>query len=153
SLHDALPILLRGAASWSDQRLAYVPSVPSLSLGPGQNGEIVLRGQSPEGLTLEKALRFDAASYAFTLALAVADSGHRYGEAGLRWTHNPTESQSRYSFQGPEALVGGKLLSFTEAELAQGVILPDPRVPSGTPTLVYWAGYADSYFISAMLPS
>src|SRR5206468_2044298 len=79
-----LGVVLRGAASWSDQRLAYVPSVPSLSLGPGQNGEIVLRGQSPEGLTLEKALRFDAASYAFTLALAVADSGHRYGEAGLQ---------------------------------------------------------------------
>jgi YidC/Oxa1 family membrane protein insertase len=138
-----LGLVLRGAASWSES---------SLALAPGQDGEIVLRGQSAEGLTLEKKLRFDAASYAFTVALGVSDPGHRYGEAGLRWTHSPTESQSRYSFQGPEALVGGKLLHFSEAELAQGVILPDPRVAAIPPPLVYWAGYADSYFISAMLP-
>jgi YidC/Oxa1 family membrane protein insertase len=147
-----LGVVLRGAASWSDQELSYSPSASSLALALGQDGEIVLRGQGPEGLTLEKTLRFDAASYAFTVALGVSDPDHRYGEAGLRWTHSPTESQSRYSFQGPEALVGGKLLHFSEAELAQGVILPDPRVPSAPPPLVYWAGYADSYFISAMLP-
>ena len=147
-----LGVVLRGAASWSDQKLSYTPSVSSLTLAPGQNGEIVLRGQSPEGVTLEKKLRFDAESYAFTVALEVSDPLHGYGEAGLRWTHSPTESQSRYSFQGPEALVGGKLLHFSEAELAQGVVLPDPRVPAEPPLVVHWAGYADSYFISAMLP-
>ncbi len=147
--------MLRGAATWSDQKLSYTSSVSSLTLAPGQNGEVVLRGQSPEGVTLEKKLRFDAESYAFTVALEVSDPLHSYGEAGLRWTHSPTESQSRYSFysfQGPEALVGGKLLHFSEAELAQGVVLPDPRVPTEPPLVVYWAGYADSYFISAMLP-
>lgn len=147
-----LGVVLRGAASWSDQKLSYTPSASSLTLAPGQNGEIVLLGKSAEGVTLEKKLRFDAESYAFTVALGVSDPLHSYGEAGLRWTHSPTESQSRYSFQGPEALVGGKLLHFSEAELAQGVVLPDPRVPVEPPLVVHWAGYADSYFISAMLP-
>jgi YidC/Oxa1 family membrane protein insertase len=82
----------------------------------------------------------------------VSDPNHRYSETGLRWTHSPTESHTRYSFQGPEALVGGKLLHFSETELAQGVILPDPRAAADSRPPVHWAGYADSYFISAMLP-
>ncbi|HSD11705.1 MAG TPA: membrane protein insertase YidC, partial [Candidatus Binatia bacterium] len=147
-----LGVVLRGTAPWSDQRLAYTTSASALVLAEGDAGEVVLRGESPDGLTIEKKLRFDGASYAFTVALGVSDPGHRYGEAGLRWTHSPTESQSRYSFQGPEALVGGKLLHFSETELAQGVILPDPRVSAEPLPAVYWAGYADSYFISAMAP-
>jgi YidC/Oxa1 family membrane protein insertase len=147
-----LGVVLRGAASWSDQELAYAPSASSLVLGPGQSGEIVLHGETEEGLTVEKKLRFESGSYAFSVALAISDPAHHYDEAGLRWTHSPTESRSRYSFQGPEALVGGKLLHFSEDQLKQGVILPDPRVPAEAPPLVYWAGYADNYFITAMLP-
>lgn len=147
-----LGVVLRGAGAWGDGQLSYKPSVSSLSLSPGETGEIVLHGEGPDGVAIDKKLRFDASSYAFTIALGVADPRKSFAEAGLRWTHSLTESQSRYSFQGAEALVGGKLLHFSDSELAQGAIFPDPRVPSEAPVPVHWAGYADSYFLSAMLP-
>ena len=147
-----LGAVLRGATTWTDRQLAYTPSTSSVTLGEGQDGEIVLRGAAPAGVTIEKHLRFAAASYAFGMDLQIADPDRAYAEGGLRWTHNPTESQSRYSFQGPEALVGGKLLRFSETELTQGMILPDPHAPAESRPAVYWAGYADNYFISAIMP-
>jgi YidC/Oxa1 family membrane protein insertase len=147
-----LGVVLRGTTSATDRAFAYRPSLPALALSAGQTGEVVLRGEGPDGIVLEKRFAFDAGSFAFRVALSVTDPQHLYGEIGLRWTHSPTESQTRYSFQGPEALVGGKLLHFSETELAQGVILPDPRASAESRPQVYWAGYADSYFLSAMLP-
>jgi YidC/Oxa1 family membrane protein insertase len=147
-----LGTVLRGTTSWTDRTLVYAPSAPAVTLGEGQSGEILLRGEGPEGVTVQKRLRFDAASYAFGLDLQVSDPQGAYAEGGLRWTHSPTESQSRYSFQGPVALVGGKLLRFSETELAQGMILPDPHLPPESRPPVYWAGYADNYFLSAIMP-
>ena len=147
-----LGVVLRGAASSSDRTLVYRPSESSLALSGTQTGEVVLHAEGPDGIVIEKRFAFDAASYAFHVALSVSDPQHLYGEIGLRWTHSPTESQTRYSFQGPEALVGGKLLHFSETELAQGVILPDPHAAAESRPLVHWAGYADSYFLSVMLP-
>jgi YidC/Oxa1 family membrane protein insertase len=48
--------------------------------------------------------------------------------------------------------VGGKLLNFGGTELSQGTIVPDPRAIGESPPPVHWAGYGDSYFISAILP-
>ncbi len=148
-----LGVVLRGTSSFSDQSVVYQASKTSVDVGASQSGELVLHGETPDGVAIVKHLRFEGNSYGFGLELAVADSRRMFTEAGIRWTHSPTESQTRYSFQGPEALVGGKLLHFSESELAQGVVLPDPRTSTDTPPPpVYWAGYADSYFLSAMLP-
>jgi YidC/Oxa1 family membrane protein insertase len=148
-----LGVVLRGTSSLSDQSVFYQASQTSLDVGAGQSGELVLRGETPDGLEIAKHLRFEGSSYAFGVELKVADSQRTFTEAGIRWTHSPTENQTRYSFQGPEALVGGKLLHFSESELAQGMILPDARTATDSPPPpIYWAGYADSYFLSAMLP-
>ncbi len=152
--HDMpLGVVLRGTNSLSDQSVVYEPSKTSLEIGANETAELVLRGETPDGVSIAKRLRFDGGSYGFGLGLEVSDTHQAYTEAGIRWTHSPTESQTRYSFQGPEALVGGKLLHFGEAELEQGVVLPDTRVASeAPPPPIHWAGYADSYFLSAMLP-
>jgi YidC/Oxa1 family membrane protein insertase len=147
-----LGAVMRGTTAWSDRELGYTASASTVNLAEGQTGEITLRGAGPNGVTLEKRLHFDASRYAFGMDLVVADPQHAFAEGGLRWTHNPTESQSRYSFQGPEALVGGKLTRFSETELTQGTILPDPHAPAESRPAVHWAGYADSYFISAIMP-
>lgn len=151
-----LGVILRGAAPWSDDRLAYKASRASLALVAGQAGDVSLQGETPDGVKIEKTLHFDASSYAFAVNVKVDDPAHRYAEAALRWTHRPSENRSlhsySYAFQGPEALVGGKLLHFSESELAQGTIFPDPHAPTEVTTVVHWAGYADSYFLSAMMP-
>jgi YidC/Oxa1 family membrane protein insertase len=152
--HDLpLGVLLRGGKSLSDQSVVYKPSATALAVDAGRSDELLLRGETLDGVTIAKRLRFDGGSYAFELGLEVSDPRHAYAEAGIRWTHSPTESHATYSYQGPEALVGGKLLHFNETELAQGLILPDTRAaPEPTPPLIHWAGYADSYFLSAMAP-
>lgn len=146
-----LGVILRGAMPWSDERVVYKPSRSSLTLADGQTGAVSLQGETPDGVKIEKNFRFDAASYAFAVDVEVDDPGHRYPEAALRWTHRPVENQSHYAFHGPEALVGSKLLHFSESQLAQGAIFPDPRAPAEMP-LIHWAGYADSYFLSAIIP-
>jgi YidC/Oxa1 family membrane protein insertase len=146
-----LGAVLRGKATWSDEALVYEPNATALSLAADQDGSVVLHGTAPDGTILEKSLRFVGNSYSFGVGLKVSDPGHRYTEGALRWTHSPALSTSRYSFHGPEALVGGKLLHFSESELAQGVILPDPHASEAAP-FVHWAGFADSYFLSAMMP-
>ncbi len=152
--HDMpLGVLLRGTKSLSDQSVVYNPSRTSFDVDTNGSEELMLRGETPDGVSIAKRLRFEGGSYAFELGLEVSDPHHAYTEAGIRWTHSPSESRTRYSFQGPEALVGGKLLHFSETELAQGLILPDTRAaPEPTPPLIHWAGYADSYFLSAMAP-
>lgn len=147
-----LGVILRGATSWSDDTLAYQPSRASLSMAAGDSGALSLRGETADGVKIEKNFRFDAASYAFAVDVKVDDPGRRYPEAALRWTHRSEENASSYSFHGPEALVGGKLLYFSESQLTQGTIFPDPRAPTESPPLIHWAGYADSYFLSALMP-
>jgi YidC/Oxa1 family membrane protein insertase len=148
-----LGVILRGDTSWDDGELVYTASVPSLALAAGRSGEILLSGQTPQGIAIEKRLRFDAERYGFAVDLKVgADASRHYSEAALRWAHAPSESQSRYSFQGPEALVGGKLVHLSESQLTQGAIFPDPHAPIESAPPVHWAGYADRYFLSAMVP-
>jgi YidC/Oxa1 family membrane protein insertase len=148
-----LGVVLRGESSWDDEHLAYSASASSLTVRKGGSGELRLTGRTPQGVAIEKRLRFDGDSYGFTVDLKVgAGAAEGYSEAALRWAHTPSESSSRYSFQGPEALVGGKLTHFSESQLEQGVILPDPHTPAESAPVVHWAGYADRYFLAAIIP-
>jgi YidC/Oxa1 family membrane protein insertase len=44
------------------------------------------------------------------------------------------------------------LLHFDDAELLAGKIFPDPNTPREIAPPIHWAGYADSYFLSAIAP-
>ena len=155
SVEGDLPLatVLRGKSTWSDEDLVYTASASSLSVAAGQTGEVVLRGSTADGISVEKTLRFSGDSYAFGLGVKVVEPSDRgFTEAGLRWTHKPNMSTARYSFHGAEALVGGKLTHWSDSELEQGVILPDPRNPGTPPPVIHWAGYSDTYFLSALMP-
>src|SRR5205085_4620136 len=75
-----LGVVLRGATSSSDRTFVYRPSVPALALADAQTGDVVLRGEGPDGIVIEKRFAFDAASYAFRVSLSVTDPKHLYGE-------------------------------------------------------------------------
>jgi YidC/Oxa1 family membrane protein insertase len=147
-----LGVILRGDTAWDDERLVYTASTPSLTLATGGSGEILLSGQTQQGITIEKRLRFAADSYAFSVDLKVGADAARYGEAALRWSHAPSESYSSYWHEGPEALVGGKLVHFSESQVTQGSIFPDPHAPVESAPALHWAGYANPYFLSAIMP-
>ncbi|MGH7899022.1 MAG: membrane protein insertase YidC, partial [Candidatus Binatia bacterium] len=147
-----LGAVLRGTSAWNDRNLAYRPSASALTLAESKTGKIVLSGQLADGGTIEKTLRFDAASYAFGVELKASAPAARFSEAALSWSYAHPESASTYFYQGPEALVGGKLLRFSDGEISQGVIVPDPRTTGESPPPIHWAGYSDSYFLSALIP-
>lgn len=150
-----LGLMLRGtppAPPWSDEQLVYKPSQTELVVPPGGSAEVRLSAVTPDGVEIEKSFRFDAKGFGFEVGVKVVDPQHRYSEVGLRWTHRPTPIQSRYAFHGPEALVGGKLLHFSDDELKQGKIFPDASTARDQAPPIHWAGYADSYFLSAIAP-
>jgi YidC/Oxa1 family membrane protein insertase len=148
-----LGTVLRGKSTWSDGDVLYTTSASSLRVAAGENANLVLHGATADGIAVEKTLRFSGDSYAFGLGLKVTEPADRgFTEAGLRWTHKPNLSTARYSFHGAEALVGGKLMHWSDGDLEQGVILPDPRNPGAPPPLIHWAGYSDTYFLSALVP-
>ncbi|MGH7858631.1 MAG: membrane protein insertase YidC, partial [Candidatus Binatia bacterium] len=147
-----LGMKLRGGdAAWNDWQLRYEPSASSLVLGEGESGSVVFRASLPDGGEVEKHFRFTGERYDFTVGILVRDGAGRYSEAALSWTRQPEKEQTSFGFHGVEALVGQKVLHFDTAELARGVIVPDARSGAGTAPL-RWAGYADTYFLSAIAP-
>ncbi len=144
-----LGVTLRGASSWSDGGVTYQPSAKSLAVSGEEKATLVFRAALPEGGAIEKRVQIGGASYVVGLEVQASDPGRRYTEAALAWTHLFVPSESYYSYHGPEALVGGKLRYFDAGELEKGVIVPEPPE---TAAPVRWAGYTDSYFLSAICP-
>jgi YidC/Oxa1 family membrane protein insertase len=66
-----LPLTLDFETSGSDASVLYQSSSPSLQLADGATGELVLTGQMPSGLQIQKRLRFLGNSYLFDVDVSV----------------------------------------------------------------------------------
>jgi YidC/Oxa1 family membrane protein insertase len=146
---------LRGANTWSDARVVYQTSIDSLALSGSQQGTLELRAQVA-GQPLVKRLTFEGSQYPIRLGLetpparalpkellAEAPDGQPPSIA-LVWTKKiaPHEGQGQV-FEGPAAVVNGKLVQTPVAKLEKQEVL------TGT---VSWAGFEDHYFLSAAAP-
>lgn len=151
SLHDGpLGVVLRGREVATDAGVSYEPSARELKVRRGESAELVLRGVLPGGSKIEKRLRFRGDRYDFELLVSVEPLEEGFSEVGLAWVRQPQNASGTYRFQGVEALVGKKLRHFGSEELARGTVVPDPQMPTADP--VRWAGYSDTYFLSALVP-
>ena len=145
-----LGVVLRGEETWSDIDVAYEPSTTMLRLAGGKSGSLSFRGRLPGGAEIEKRFEFSGGRYDFRAQVVVRGGGSRYREVALSWVRKAADTASTYQFQGVEALVGKKIRHFEPDELDRGVVVPDPR--TGEAAEVRWAGYSDTYFLSAILP-
>jgi YidC/Oxa1 family membrane protein insertase len=147
-----LGVVLRGEQAKSDREVAYEPSTRDLRLTGDQEGEVAFRGTLPDGGTIEKRLRFRGARYDFEVALDVGEAATAR-EAGLAWANKQAPPSQDQHWVGAEALIDKKLVYLEPEQLTEGAIYPNPRDPSAANAAVQWAGYADSYFLSAIAPN
>ena len=147
-----LGVVLRGEKVWTDRDVEYAPSAYSATVREDESVEVVFAGALDTGAKVEKHIRFQGDKYAFTVGVGIAGTTEPFTEAALAWTRVETAAHSRYHYEGSEALVGRKLLRLTEKDLLQGAIFPDSRGGSALAGSIQWAGYADTYFLSAVAP-
>jgi YidC/Oxa1 family membrane protein insertase len=149
--HPPLALRFHGERIWSDEDVRYEPSATSLVLAGSDRGELVLRGEHPDLGPIEKRLRFEGSSYLLSIGVSAPRAAEAAREVAVLWSHSRFAPAHRGEhYRGVEALVGRKLLYLAPTDLEKGIVAPDPQVAGAGP--VFWGGYADSYFLSALIP-
>ncbi|HEY8516665.1 MAG TPA: membrane protein insertase YidC [Candidatus Binatia bacterium] len=149
-------IELRGAYAWSDARVLYEPNVESLTLSGSDEATLELRAQVA-GQPMVKRLTFRAGQYPIDLAietpslsvlpkqLSEPSPDGQPPAIALVWSKKMVEQENAsYVFEGPAAVINGKLVQTSADDLEKQEIL------TGT---VSWAGFEDHYFLSAAAPN
>ena len=112
-------------------------------------GELVMHAALPEGVEVERRIRFASDSYLMVVDYTLKNITDRPlpVSPSLIWHSAPFPHISppmSYLFAGPVAYVNNELLEVKAKELNKG-----PLIRQG---MVSWAGYSDSYFITAVMP-
>lgn len=130
----------------SDDGVAYTVTGKDLTLQGNETATLELRGTTANGVALAKTFSFSGQGYGMNLDAKVSVPAQEGAVLSLLWTHvfDQHHSQS-YSEPGPVALVGRKFVYETNSGVAEQERLIGPDK-------VRWAGYADTYFLSAMIP-
>jgi len=139
-----LPLTADLGQGRSDAGVAYTPDKTRLELAEGEEGEIVFRGTTADGLTLEKRYRFRGGDYLFDVELRTSGAA---APARLGLGMAPIERPSAVGTQRPEqamALAEGRLINEE---------LPDLVDEPQTLSDVRWAGFGSQYFAVLMIPT
>ncbi|GIW42465.1 MAG: membrane protein insertase YidC [Candidatus Binatia bacterium] len=127
-----------------DLGVAYAVRGEARRLRGGEEATLAFLWRAPD-IEIEKRFRFRGDRYPFSLEIDVRKLPKDVTELGLQWVEAAERKVSGYySFLGAVAVVDGKLVKLRMADLERKV-QPYRGV-------VEWAGYADTYFLSALLP-
>ncbi|MGE0825031.1 MAG: membrane protein insertase YidC [Candidatus Binatia bacterium] len=142
-----LGVLLEGKGiTISDHDIAYVVDRDQLTLRGKNEATLEFRGRTANGTTITKTFTLFGQGYGMTLALTTADLPPEVTTLSIVWTHAFDQHHSSYySEPGPVALVGRKFIYKANSSIAK-----DPQTLG--PDRIRWAGYADSYFLAAIIP-
>jgi YidC/Oxa1 family membrane protein insertase len=144
---DFLRVGFNGASPSGDRKIAFRADRERLSLGPqSPPKELVLRGRTQEGLSLNQTLRFYPDRYQIDLEMTLANES----EMPVTGTFEaavgampPQEKRSYYSYVGLVALQNGKLEELKIKEAGEEKTLAGQ---------LDWVAYEDDYFITAVVP-
>jgi YidC/Oxa1 family membrane protein insertase len=154
--HDSFPELPLGL-SWEGTELTVPATLPcrasreALTLKAGEKGSLSFTGVSPEGLTFTRTYTFKSDSYAFDLAVKVANQSAQAleGNLDLELAESFTGEGGRRQVYGFTGSINHRL---EEAK-------PGSFIKKGSPTgfktfsgKVDWAGLDEPYFLTAMVP-
>jgi len=126
--------------------LPYEASATALTVKPGESATLKFTGASPEGLNFTKTFTFRADSYAFDLAVKVANQTGRSLEGHLDLdliANYAGEDVSRFGFLGFNGSINNRL-----EEIKTGG-LKELKTFSGK---IDWAALDEGYFLTAMAP-
>lgn len=144
----------------SGNSLLYVASQPELTLKDGDKGTLKFTCTSPEGLTFIKTFSFKGDSYAFDLAVQVANHTGKVldGQVDLDLSENFTgEETSRFHFLGYNGSVNNQWEEIKSGSLIEsgGWFQKKPATPKVMTFTgkIDWAGLDEGYFLTAMVPT
>ncbi len=135
-----------GSSAFGLEKAAFLADVDQDHLRvENQDRTLRLVWSSPQGLVLEKRFTFSPTGYTIGLEVVVKNgSGQSFQDPlGLTLTKWMPESQTRIGFEGPSALVNGKLEQVASDDIEdKGQISGDIR----------WIAIEDQYFLSSLIP-
>jgi len=117
------------------------------TVGKGDKKDLEFVCSSPQGTVLKKAYIIRGDSYAIDLNQQLVNTSPAKQEGVLRLVLNhriePSAKQSRFEEHGPVTLAGKDLAALKVKDLEKG--------PKSYDNDVHWTGYADKYFLSAVI--
>ena len=125
-----------------DRSVLYEVTTSAAEARPGQPAVITMKGVTSTGATITKILQLPADSY--RLDFQVATQGLPATPLAVGWSRGQHAHKAQADVEGPVGYFDGKLHSFdastmTETEVVEG--------------LASWAGYAEHYFLTAIVPA
>lgn len=129
----------------ADDAVLYNVTKSELQLRVGEQAALTFQGTDAGGVSFTKIFSFSGDSYGIGLEVRVANAPEAAAFLSLLWVEGLPYHQrdSSYYFHGPVALIGRKFVQEQPSPNGQEVF---------GPAKVRWAGYADNYFLSAMIP-
>jgi YidC/Oxa1 family membrane protein insertase len=138
-----------GKAVQDDTLVVYSVDRKELSVAASATDSLVLRGALASGAEIEKTLRFTGNSYPIELAVRVTGAPEQLSRIGVGWRHQLPESVSgdpEAHYRGAAVYTDKKVIH----ELATSIASSPPKVFEPP---VRWIGYADHYFLAALIPA
>ncbi len=127
-----------------------------LELGPGEDGKVVYRYRTPEGLEMVKTLTFKADTYEVLCSVQLLNRSMQPlgGRAELMWAPGlepaagakggKKSGMGRYGYQGALYLDGGKADKIKGSKLEGTATFEGP---------MQWIASEDMYFVAALMPT
>src|SRR5262249_46755109 len=132
--------------SLSDEAVHYETSNGDVQIHGESQAIIVLQGKMPNGTLITKTFSFSGQTYGVTLTVSVEGAPESVNFASLIWTHGPEPHPNSSSQRhGPVALIDRKFVYESPTSLKN-------EEKDLGPSHIRWGGYADTYFLAAMIP-
>ena len=129
-----------------DDSLPYEVRAGDIRLQGNETASLEFKGRTPNGTVLTKTFSFSGQTYGINLDVRVAGAPDTVSSAALLWVQALEHYQSSsYHVPGPVALIERKFVYETVTSL-------EGKEKILGPGHVRWGGYADTYFLAAMIP-
>lgn len=135
----------RGVAV-TDESVHYQVTTSDIRVQADERATVTLNGTDPSGTSFTKIFSFSGRSYGINLEVKAAHAPVGTAFLSLLWTEGlwyHHRNSSYYTTHGPVALIGRKFIQETPSQNGEEVF---------GPAKIRWAGYADNYFLAAMIP-
>jgi YidC/Oxa1 family membrane protein insertase len=146
---DELPLeflLEEKESAISDKNILYEVSSRDIHIHENEQASVEFVGKSQNGIFIKKTFAFSGNTYGIALTVEVNNAPENIAFASLLWTHAlEPHKNSSYQVHGPVALIDRKFVYEAATSLGgQEKVLG--------PAHIRWGGYADTYFLAALIP-
>lgn len=130
----------------SDAAVRYETKSENVKIGGEAQATVEFTGKLANGSLVTKTFTLYGATYGIALTVKVTDAPEAVRFASLAWTHAiDLHASSSSQAAGPVALIDRKFVYEAIADLKK-------EEKDLGPGRIRWGGYADTYFLAAMIP-